>query len=404
MRNWSHFIGGTLLVSGTTIGAGMLALPISTGLAGFYPSVLLFVFFWAFMTYTALLTLEVNLWMEEGKANIISMAKETLGRSGEIISWITYLFLLYALTTAYIAGSSTIFLDVIEHVTGFVLPFWMGSFPLLAIFGFFVYRGARSVDLLNRMLMMGLVIAYGFLVVYLSPHVDHAKFDHIEWLSMSTAISVVATSFGYHIIIPTLAVYLERRVSLLKWTILVGSFIPLLIYITWEYLALGIIPLIGNYSITEGYSTGINGASLVSSLLSESSISMLATAFSFFAIITSFLGVSLSLSDFLADGLKMKDSHGSKLLIFAITFIPPLLITLIDPRAFLSALEYAGAFGVVVLLGLMPALMVWVGRYRHHYYSTFKVSGGRPALLLVIFISLGIILIEIANKLELLTA
>lgn len=104
MKGHSQLIGGILLVSGTTIGAGMLALPVSTGLAGFIPSIILLFVFWLYMTYTAFLMLEVNLWMGP-HTNLISMAKNTLGTIGEGVSWLTYLFLLYSLTTAYVAGA-----------------------------------------------------------------------------------------------------------------------------------------------------------------------------------------------------------------------------------------------------------------------------------------------------------
>lgn len=42
MNQIHRLIGGILLVAGTTIGAGMLALPIVTGFAGFWPSIALF--------------------------------------------------------------------------------------------------------------------------------------------------------------------------------------------------------------------------------------------------------------------------------------------------------------------------------------------------------------------------
>ena len=90
----------------------MLALPVATGFAGFFPSIAIIVVYWLFLTFTAFLLLEVTLWMAPG-ANLISMARQTLGRPGEILSWIIYLFLLYALLTAYIAGGGTIILDFI---------------------------------------------------------------------------------------------------------------------------------------------------------------------------------------------------------------------------------------------------------------------------------------------------
>lgn len=400
MRRHSRLIGGVLLVSGTTIGAAMLALPVSTGMAGFFPSLLLFVIFWMFMTYTAFLMLEVNLWAE-GETNLISMARRTLGPWGEIFSWGIYLFLLYALTTAYIAGSGPIVIDCVQALTGHTLPEWAGAIPLLLIFGFFVYKGTRSVDYVNRLLMMGLVIAYVAMVIFLTPHVQLDLIKQTNWKYIWTGVAVVATSFGFHIIIPSLSVYLEKDVGKLRKVLLIGSLIPLMVYAVWEFLTLGIIPLNGENGLINGYEVGANGAHLLTAFLANPYIAMVARFFSFFAIVTSFLGVSLSLSDFLADGFRIKKTRAGRLLLYALTFLPPLLFTLADPRAFLSALEYAGAFGVVILLGFLPALMVWSGRYWKHFGTpnSYRVFGGKPALLIAMALSLIVVGIEVANKL-----
>ena len=400
MKQHSKLVGGILLVSGTTIGAGMLALPVSTGMAGFFPSLALFVLYWIYMTFTAFLILEVNLWMGKDN-NLTSMAKLTLGRSGQAVSWVIYLFLLYSLTTAYIAGGGPIVVDAIQAVLGISLPEWAGALPLLAIFGYFVYKGTRSVDYVNRLLMIGLVIAYFLMVVFLTPHVNRTLLEYIDWKYALMGVSVVATSFGFHIIIPSLVTYLDRDLPKLKTVILVGSFIPLLVYISWEFLALGIIPLLGENGIVEGYLNGSNGVHLMTAFLGHSAIAMVARFFSFFAIVTSFLGVSLSLSDFLADGLSIKKTRSGRLLLYVMTFLPPLVITLIDPRAFLSALEYAGAFGVVTLLGLLPALMVWSGRYIRHLApdSAFRAPGGKVALVVAMAVSVAVIALEVMIKL-----
>ncbi len=403
MKQHSKLVGGILLVAGTATGAGMLALPVSTGMAGFLPSLLLFVFYWIYMTYTAFLMLEVNLWVSEG-TNLVSMARSTLGKGGRILSWCVYLFLLYALTTAYIAGSTPIVIDAIQAVSGIVLPEWAGAIPLLVIFGFFVYRGTKAVDRVNRLLMLGLVIAYAAMVIFLTPHVSAQLLMHIDMKYVFMGVSVVATSFGFHIIIPSLVTYLERDIKKLKRVLWIGGAIPLLVYVSWEFLALGIIPIEGKNGIIEGYRDGSNGVHLLTAFLGHSAIAMIARFFSFFAIVTSFLGVSLSLSDFLADGLRIKKTRSGRAMLYGLTFLPPLVITWIDPRAFLSALEYAGAFGVVTLLGLFPALMVWSGRYRKHLDTgaPFRTPGGKVALALVMLISCGVIALEITIKMNLL--
>lgn len=399
--NISKIFGGILLISGTAVGAGMLALPVSTGLLGFYPTVVIFVFYWLYMTFTALLFLEITLWMKD-EANIITMAKRTIGPWGMLICWLAYVFLLYSLTTAYIAGSSPIFVDIIKGMTGYQFDNWVGAIPLLLIFGFFVYKGAKFVDYANRILMGGLAITYGLVIFGLTPHVQLFLLDHIDWRYATIGLSVIATSFGYHIIIPSLSTYLNRNVEEMKKVILIGSFIPLIIYIIWEFFALGIIPIEGPRGIIEGYKQGYNGAELLAQVIGNLKIAFFARAFAFFAIVTSFLGVSLSLIDFLADGLNIPKKGKGKLILYTLAFVPPMILAILNPRAFLTGLEYAGGFGVIFLLGFMPALMVWQGRYHYKYPSLYKAPGGKKALILTMAVSGLIILIEIANKLTIL--
>ena len=102
---------------------------------------------------------------------------------------------------------------------------------------------------------------------------------------------------------------------------------------------------------------------------------------------------------FLADGLKVEENSGKgKGILFLLTFIPPLIFTLTYPRAFFAALEYAGAFGVILLLGVLPILMVWKGREAHQKDSKFTVWGGKAALVAAFCFSMMVIALEIANQ------
>jgi len=391
MNKW---IGGVLLVAGTTIGAGMLALPLATGFAGFLPALLLLIVYWAFMTYTAMLFLEANLWFK-GPVNLISLMRETLGRAGELIGWVAYLFLLYALTTAYFAGSAPLFELIAKELFGLDLPSWAAPLPLLMLFGVFIYGGAGMVDAVNRALMAALALSFITLVFSLAFHLDISFLKRCDFSKLGMGLSIAATSFGFHIIIPSLTDYFERDVKMLKSAILVGSLIPLIVYSLWELLTLGIVPLEGKFGIYEGYQSGADSATLLSHHLNSPFISSVAKGFSFFAIITSFMGVSLSLNDFLADGLHIKKHIRGRLVLLVLTFGPPLAITLYDPRAFLSALEYAGAFGVVFLLGLMPSLIVWRGRSLFPERSQYRAPGGNAALLATAVFSVCVIAHEL---------
>ena len=100
----------------------------------------------------------------------------------------------------------------------------------------------------------------------------------------------------------------------------------------------------------------------------------------------------------MADGFQIQKTAKGRFILYLMTFIPPLIITLIDPRAFLNALDYAGAFGVVTLLGLFPVLMVWRGRYIQNRIGAFRTLGGKGALVIALVISLGVIILEIFVK------
>jgi tyrosine-specific transport protein len=124
-------------------------------------------------------------------------------------------------------------------------------------------------------------------------------------------------------------------------------------------------------------------------------IAKAANAFTFFAIVTSFIGVSLSLSDFLTDGLKIKRTSSGRFIACLLTFIPPLLFVYAFKRGFLMALEY-GAIFVIILLCMLPALMAWHLPKRNPYRKIW----GRILIIVVLIVSVAIIGITLFNKLS----
>jgi tyrosine-specific transport protein len=393
----NKMFGASLLVAGTSIGAGMLALPVVTGMAGMIPTSVLFIFYWVLMLFTALLILEVNLWMGE-RANMISMARKTLGYGGELIAWVAYLFLLYALMTAYLAGSGPLVVGFIKDLFGVSLPDFVGYVPLLGIFGYFVMLGAQSVDYVNRILMVGMGVAFLLMVGFLVPHVEIEKLAHSDFTALPMAVSIAATSFGFHIIIPSLTHYLKRDVPKIRQALIVGSLMPLAVYLVWELVTLGVIPIAGPASIEAGLYEASTTSEILVDLLQNSWLSFFARMFALFAIITSFLGVSLSLSMCIADGLHLRRVKAPAGLIDALTFIPPLLITLVYPKVFLTALELAGVFGVIVLLCILPACMVWAGRYRKQLHGEYQAPGKKGALIATLAFSALLIFLECLSR------
>lgn len=373
-------LGGVLLVSGTTIGAGMLALPVLTGIAGFIPAMLLFLVYWAMSLCTALFLLEVNLWFK-GPVNLITMSRYTLGKGGGMFAWGVYLLLLYSLTAAYLAGSGPMVAQLISHITGWQMPLWAEPLPFLFIFGTIIYFGTRPVDIVNRVLMLGLCVTYIVLIASSMGYIHWDLLARNQPIYLMASVPVVVTSFGFHIIIPSLVTYLDRNVKALKHSILYGSVIPLFVYLIWELVILGIVPV---EKLAGALRLGQAATIPLGEMISSGWIQTSSTFFSFFAIVTSFLGVGLSLSHFLSDGFEIKQNTSGKMLTLILTFAIPLLFVLFYPRGFIVALEYAGIF-VALLLGLLPILMVWRGRKVHKGDAPYKVDGGKPFLFIMLF-------------------
>lgn len=386
--------GAILLIAGCCIGAGMLGLPVMSALAGFEPSFWMFLVSWLFMTTTALLLLEVNLWFKD-EVSIISMADRTLGVVGKIVGWLCFAFLFYTLGIAYISGSGELIADFVKETLHINVPSWVGSLIVSALFGLFVYLGTHSVDLFNRFLMVGLVVTYVVLVILGAPHVDADFLKHQDWSVAFMVLPIMIISFGFHNMVPSLTTYLGRDVKRLRLAIICGSALPLTVYLIWEWLILGLVPVHGEAGFIQVVEDGNMATEVLKTAVGSLWVVDVAQYFAFFAILTSFLGNSLSFVDFLADGLRIKKDRLGKILLCFLVIGPSFALSLAYPRIFLVALNYAGAFGAVILFGILPALMVWSGRYYKHMDQKKIVPGGKVVLAAIILFALGIMGLQV---------
>lgn len=384
-----HLMKGILLIAGTTIGGGMLALPVLTSTSGFFPSLLVYLLCWLFMASTGLLFLEVCLWMK-ADANIISMAESTLGKTGKYFAWILYLFLFYCLTLAYIVGCG----DLISELLGQRIPEWTGSLLFVVLMAPWIFSGAHMASRFNVVLMLGLAVSYCAFVVMGWKHVQPELLLYKNWTHALSDFPIAFAAFAYQGTVPTLVSFMHRNAKQSRIAILVGSFIPFIVYAIWQGLILGIIPPFAPGGLEEALHNGDNAVQPLKNFIDNPSIVIIGQCFAFFALVTSFIGVTLGLFDFLADGLSIKKDNAGKALLSAMIFIPPLIVSFTYPGLFLMALDYAGGFGCSLLLGLLPILMVWSGRYYQGLSSDYALPGGRGLLSVLLFFVLFVLAVQ----------
>ncbi len=366
--------GATLIVAGTTIGAGMLALPIISYGLGFTAMALMMLVTWAMMAIAALLTLEVNLAVKPG-CSLFAMAKETLQGKGGVLSIGTMLFLYYALLSAYIAGGGSQLGHYLIHAAPSLRDITdtengiLGMLVFTLLFGGIASIGIRSIDLSIRILFVLMLVTFALSLGILAPHIELPRLQtqpSSSWI-MVMALPVIFTSFGYHGSIPSLIAYVGNNKSQLKRVFLIGSFVPLFVYLLWLGVSLGQLNETELNRVSDSQSVAV----LIDVLSNQNGLHNLPLALHIFAdlaLVTSFLGVALGLFDFIHSITASRSRVKTALAVYT----PPLLIALFLPGAFVIALNYA-ALALAMLAILLPALMV----YKLIQNGTLKAFPGR---------------------------
>lgn len=390
MRETMPVFHASLLVAGTAIGAGMIALPVVTADAGVVGATALYGICWLFSLITGLLFVQIQRWMGR-QVNLMTMSKELLGVPGYIVTGCFYIFLFYSLTMAYITGTSSI----LQHALPPFFPRWLPTVLVSLFMGNVVFLGMRGASRINLYLMAGLIVSYiGFLWVGFQQFDPDFLFQgHIQdaWI----ALPVIYTAFSYQGVIPTLYTYLHGDIKQVRLSIIIGTTLPLIAYIVWDILIKGIIPLNGPESLTQAKLLGQSIIEPLSYFLPGSAVVILGTWFAFCALATSFLGVTMGLTDFLFDAFDAVRNHWNRLKIVLLVFIPPTIVALINPNIFLFALGLAGGVGCAVLLGLMPILMVIRGKYSLKLPCSSRGIFHGVSLFFLLFCSIAILFSEV---------
>jgi len=156
-----------------------------------------------------------------------------------------------------------------------------------------------------------------------------------------------------------------------------------MVYLLWNIVTLGNIP---REQFKVIVAAGGNIGDLVSTLsgiVNSDSLSALLNAFANMAVVSSFLGVSLGLFDYIADKFDFDDSHGGRFKTAVITFLPPTIGGVFFPDGFIYAIGLAGLCGAAWGT-LVPAMSAKVSREKFgnpHY----RVWGGNGLIYFMFF-------------------
>jgi len=134
------------MIVGTSIGAGMLGLPVETSRGGFGPTALLLLASWIVMSLSALLFVDV-IDARKSEGNYLSLSESLFGKACRSFTFFVYIVLFISLTLAYAKGGGVFIAECIEGVTPAV-----GCLLFLLLFVPLIVSGSKWLGLASSLL------------------------------------------------------------------------------------------------------------------------------------------------------------------------------------------------------------------------------------------------------------
>lgn len=375
----SQTLGSALLIAGTSIGAGMLALPLISAATGLWAALFLMLVTWGLAAYGGLLIAEACRACPEVE-NLHGMVGKLLSRNAQLVAVAAMLFLYYSLCAAYIAGGASQLNSILQSA-GISLPFWGAAVLVTFLVAVVVLIGTVLVDICNRVMFFSMLFLMTVILVSLFPHakVDNLVIESASYPVLLAALPVLYTSFGYHCVVPTVVRYVKGCPVRFRRALIIGSVMPFVMYALWKVSTVGAL----SSSVVRDVADRPDSVSVlmmtVGQVSAVNSFGLIVSVFAAFALATSFLGVALGLFDYLSE-LSHNSSNGmrGRVRTILLTLFVPMMVAIYYPDGFIMALGYA-AVALVVLAVFLPVLMVWKVR-RLHLDEPYQTPGGNVGL------------------------
>ena len=320
---------------------------------------------------------------------VATLAEKYFGITGRVLATFSLLILLYALSAAYITGGGSL-LSGLPTAFGFEsLSSELSIILFTVVLGAFVVVGTKGVDGATRILFIGKLIAFAFVLFMMLPKVsvDNLMALPLNYAFVISAAPIFFTSFGFHIIMGSVNSYLDGSVTQFRKAILIGTAIPLVAYLVWQLATHGVLSQNEFVQVLQADPT-LNGLVNATRQITNSHImGEIVRVFSALALITSFLGVMLGLGDLFK---RYKLPH-NRLTLTVAAFIPPLAFALYYPEGFIAALSYAGLLCAFYCL-ILPIGLAWKTRQTNPNLP-YRVIGGNVTLVIAFVIGVAIMIV-----------
>jgi len=334
MNKRRKFLSTAFTLTGTIIGAGILGLPYVFAESGFFIGLSWLIFLGIIIIFVNLYIGEVTL-RTKATHQLPGYSEKYLGLWGKRIMFLAVIFGIYSALLAYLIGEgqslSKLFSGGIEYSLLFGVGFWIIMTPLLQ-------GGLKRLKSVGYWGVIAIIFIIFLVFFLLLPGV---KLENTTYLNLSKLFfpyGVVLFALLGFASIPELRREVGKEKKLLKKSILFGTLIPIVLYIIFSFVFVGIL----GKNILEVATLSFTGI-----------LGIILLLLGIFTMMTSFFVLSFALKDYFIFDLKNR-----KILFFFVSVVPLalyLLVSLFNLAGFVKVLGIGGAIsggitGILILL------------------------------------------------------
>lgn len=344
-----NIINGVLIIIGSSIGAGILGMPITSSLAGFIPSAIIMI---AVAIYMAEISKIIIILFNETKINDLTIIfKEKISKNYYILGVLIYTFLFLSIMAAYISKSGDLLQLIVNNLTK--LKININLYYALILVATMIIIKSESINFNNINKILTIFLLSILILILIQCSNANINLNNITYINLQNVIYVypiLITSFGFHNILPYInnENFFEKKYT--NKIINIGVITTLTIYLIWIFFIL----MLKNNDNHLGELELYNSDKIITEMVIIKNNKMLTlivfNTFSLLAILTSIFSIAISMKIFLQKIMpKVNISF-----IIGIILLPPIIIIKIKTNIFFSALEISGSIFTLIIFGLLP--------------------------------------------------
>ncbi len=341
------WVAVTTLV-GTIIGAGILGIPYVVAKAGFLVGFILMVVLGIAFIFLNLFAGEVVLRTKE-QHQLTGYAEKYLGRNGKRVMTFTLLFAIYGALTAYLIGEG----ETLHAIFQWGEPFYYTLlFFILGVV--IVWKGMRSTGKAELILISLLFLVVVLIAFFSSQNLDGDNFTFFDFSKFFLPYGIILFAMMGSPAIPEMQEVLGQDRHLMKKAIIVGTAIPILLYIVFTVVIMGLVGL----DQFELLAPNERIATVALSMYAHPLLGLLANILAVVSMFTSFLTLGTALAE-----VYEYDYALSRSISLLLTFAIPLIIVVFNLTTFMAVLGITGALAGG-LDGILITLMYWKAKIK----------------------------------------